>query len=89
MHISSNISFGHIRVQNNQAKESKSYPYTFSKKECNDNSKAGVLMVKISEGYYSLKRYEISDSYYFDAQRADFFLRVSHQQLALAVNKKA
>ncbi|MDF2726717.1 MAG: hypothetical protein K0S84_260 [Nitrososphaera sp.] len=47
-------------------------------------------MVKISEGYYSLKRYEISDSYYyFDTQRADFFLRVSHQQLALAVNKKA
>lgn len=90
MHISSNISFGHIRVQNNQAKESKSYPYTFSKKERNDNSKGGVLMVKISEGYYSLKRYEISDSYYyFDTQRADFFLRVSHQQLALAVNKKA
>jgi hypothetical protein len=89
MHISNNIRFGHIRVQNNQAKESKSYPYTFSKKECNDNSKAGVLMVKISEGYYSLKRYEISDSYYFDAQWTDFFLRVSHQQLALAVNKKA
>jgi hypothetical protein len=44
-------------------------------------------MVKISEGYYSLKRYEISDSYYFDTQRADF-LTVSHQQLELAVNKK-
>jgi hypothetical protein len=80
MHITGNITFGHIRVQNNQAKGSKSYPYTFSKKEREDNSKGGVLMIKISEGYYSLKRYEISDSYYFDTQQADF-LTVSHQQI--------
>jgi hypothetical protein len=50
MHITSGITFGHSRVQNNQAKESKSYPYTFSKKEYDDNSKGGVLMmIKISE----------------------------------------
>jgi hypothetical protein len=74
MHMTSDITPVHIsRVQNNQAKESKGYLYTFSKKECDDNSKGGVLMVKISEGYYSSKRYEISDSYYFDTQRADLF----------------
>jgi hypothetical protein len=73
MYITSNITFSHIRVQNNQAKESKGYLHTFSKKECNDNSKGGVLMVKISKGYYRSKRYEISDSYYFDTQRADLF----------------
>jgi hypothetical protein len=64
MHITSDITFGHIgRIQNNQAKESKGYLYTFSKKEHDDNSKGGVLMVKISEDYYSSKRYEISNSY--------------------------
>jgi hypothetical protein len=74
MHITSGITFGHSRVQNNQAKESKSYPYTFSKKEHDDNSKGGVMMmIKISEDYYSSKRYEISDNYYFDTQRADLF----------------
>lgn len=71
MHITSDITFGHSRVQNNQAKESKGYPYTFSKKSRNDNSKGDVLMVKISEDdYYSSKRYEISDSHYFDTRRA-------------------
>jgi hypothetical protein len=50
MHITSGITFGHSRVQNNQAKESKSYPYPFSKTEYDDNSKGGVLMmIKISE----------------------------------------
>ncbi|HZA99860.1 MAG: hypothetical protein M3O97_00620 [Thermoproteota archaeon] len=34
--------------------------------------KAGVLlMVKIREGYYRSRRYEISDRYYFDNGRAD------------------
>jgi hypothetical protein len=46
-------------------------------------------MVKISEGYYSLKRYEISDSYITLILSGQTFLRVSHQQLALAVNKNA
>jgi hypothetical protein len=46
-------------------------------------------MAKISEGYYSSKRYKIFDRYYFDVQRADLFLTVSHQQIALTVNKKA
>jgi hypothetical protein len=31
------------------------------------------MMIKISEDYYSSKRYEISDNYYFDTQRADLF----------------
>jgi hypothetical protein len=73
MHMTRDITFGHIRVQNNQAKESKDYPYTFGKKERDDNSKGGVLMVKISEDYYSSKRYEVSDSYYFDTRRVDLF----------------
>jgi hypothetical protein len=50
MHITGNITFGHIRIQNNQAKESKSHPYTFSKKDHGDNCKGGVSMAKISEG---------------------------------------
>jgi hypothetical protein len=34
--------------------------------------KAGVLlMVKIREGYYRSRRYEISERYYFDNGRAD------------------
>jgi hypothetical protein len=70
MHISSNISFGHIRVQNNQAKESKSYPYTFSKKEHDENSKGGCVDGQ-GEDYYCSRRYEISDRYYFDNGRAD------------------
>jgi hypothetical protein len=73
MLITSNISFGQIRVQDNQAKESKRYPYTFFSKKLEGNSKGGVLMAKISEGYCSSKRYEISDRYYFDIQRADLF----------------
>lgn len=74
MHMTSDIAFGHIRVQNNQAKESKGYPYTFGKKERDDNSKGGVLMAKISEDYYSSKkRYEISDNYYFDTRGQTFF----------------
>jgi hypothetical protein len=53
-------------------KENKGYPYTFSKKEHDDNSKGGcVLMVKIREDYYRSRRYEISDRYYFDNGRAD------------------
>jgi hypothetical protein len=72
MHINSDITFGHSRVQNNEAKENKGYPYTFSKKEHDDNSKGGcVLMVKIREHYYRSRRYEISDRYYFDNGRAD------------------
>jgi hypothetical protein len=50
MHITGNITFGHIRIQNNQAKESKSHPYTFSKKDHGDNCKGAVPMAKISEG---------------------------------------
>jgi hypothetical protein len=73
MHINSDITFGHSRVQNNEAKESNGYPYTFSKKEHNDNSKDGVLMIEIREDYYSSRRYEISDSYYFDNRRAPLF----------------
>jgi hypothetical protein len=87
MHITGNITFGHIRIQNNQAKESKSHPYTFSKKDHGDNCKGAVPMAKISEGC-TAQRYEISDSYYFDTQQADFF-EITHQQIALAVNKKA
>jgi hypothetical protein len=30
-----------------------------------------LLMVKIREGYYRSRRYEISDRYYFDNGRAD------------------
>jgi hypothetical protein len=73
MHINSDITFGNSRVQNNGAKENKDYPYTFSKKEDDDNSKGGVcvLMVEIREDYYRSRRYEISDSYYFDKGRAD------------------
>jgi hypothetical protein len=29
------------------------------------------MMVKISEDYYSLEKYEISDNHYFDVWRAD------------------
>jgi hypothetical protein len=43
------------------------------KKEHNDNSKDGVLMIEIREDYYSSRRYEISDSYYFDNRRAPLF----------------
>ena len=72
MHINSDITFGHSRVQNNEAKENKGYPYTFSKKSTMIIPKAGVLlMVKIREGYYRSRRYEISDRYYFDNGRAD------------------
>jgi len=72
MHINSDITFGHSRVQNNEAKENKGYPYTFSKKKTMIIPKAGVLlMVKIREGYYRSRRYEISDRYYFDNGRAD------------------
>jgi hypothetical protein len=73
MHINSDVTFGHSRVQNNEAKESNGYPYTFSKKEQNDDSKDGLLMIEIREDYYSSRRYEISDSYYFDNRRAALF----------------
>jgi hypothetical protein len=70
-------------------KRAKGYSYTFSKKEYNDNSKGGVLMVEIIEDdYYNSRKYEISGSYYFDNRRADLF-DSNHQQLALVVNKKA
>lgn len=88
MHINSDITFGHSRVQNNEAKEGNGYLYIFSKKDHNDNSKDGLRMIEIREDYYSSRRYEISDSYYFDNRRAAL-LTVTHQQLALAVNKKA
>jgi hypothetical protein len=88
MHINSNITFGHSRVQNNEVKESNGYLYIFSKKEHSDNSKDGVRMIEIREDYHSSRRYEISDSYYFDNRRAAL-LTVTHKQLALAVNKKA
>ena len=58
-----------------------------AKKEHDDNSKEGVLMVEIREDYHSSRVYEISDRYYFDNRRQTF-LTVSHQQLALAANKK-
>jgi hypothetical protein len=88
MHINSDITFGHNRVQNNEAKESKDNPYAFSKKGRDDNSKDGVLMVVIGEDYYSSRIYKISSRYYFDNRRQSFLI-VSHQQLALAMNKKA
>jgi hypothetical protein len=31
------------------------------------------MMAKISEDYYSLEKYEISDNYYFDIWWADLF----------------
>jgi hypothetical protein len=88
MHINSDTTFGHSRIQNNEAKESKGYPHTLSKKERDENSKDGVRMVEIREDYHSSRVYEISGSYYFDNRRQTF-LTVSHQQLGLAVNKKA
>jgi hypothetical protein len=42
-----------------------------AKKEHDDNSKGGLLMVEIREDYYRSRRYEISDRYYFDNGRAD------------------
>jgi hypothetical protein len=61
MYTTSGMSFG-SRVQNNQAKESKGYSHAFSKKkEYEGNSKGAALMiVKISEDYYSLDKYKIS-----------------------------
>jgi hypothetical protein len=73
MHINSDTTFGHSGVQNNEAKESNSHLYTFSKKEHNDDSKDGVWMIEIRGDYYSSKRYEVSDSYYFDNRLADLF----------------
>jgi len=32
-----------------------------------------MMMAKISEDYYSLEKYEISDNYYFDILGADLF----------------
>jgi hypothetical protein len=92
MHITSGITFGHSRefkiIMRKRARAIRIL--LENKKEHDGNSKGGVLMVKISEDdYYNLKSYEISDSYYFDTRRAEPFLTVSHQQLALAVNKKA
>jgi hypothetical protein len=71
MHMTIGITFSHIRVQNNQDKESKVYPFTFSKKRCDNNSKSAMLTVKISGDYYNSKRYEIPGGYYFDTQKAD------------------
>jgi hypothetical protein len=73
MHINSDTTFGHSGVQNNEAKESNSHLYTFSKKEHNDDSKDGVWMIEIRGDYYSSKRYEVSGSYYFDNRLADLF----------------
>ena len=73
MYINSDSTFGHSGVQNNEAKESNGHLHTFSKKEHNDDSKDGVRMIEIREDYYSSRRYEISDSYYFDNRRAPLF----------------
>jgi hypothetical protein len=60
-HSTSGMIFDSRVQKNNQAKESKGYLYTFSKKEYEGNSKGAVLMiVKISEDYYSLDKYKIS-----------------------------
>jgi hypothetical protein len=74
------MTFGHIRAQNNQAKGSKSYQYTFSKKERKNNSKDGMLMAKISEGYYGLKRYKSLTALTLILS-GQIFLTVSHQQI--------
>jgi hypothetical protein len=88
MHINSDTTFGHSGVQNNEAKESNSHLYTFSKKEHNDDSKDGVRMIETREDYYNSR-----DTKSLTAITLiigwQTFLTVSHQQLALAVNKKA
>jgi hypothetical protein len=60
-HSTNGMTFDSRVQKNNQAKESKGYLHTFSKKEYENNSKGAVLMiVKISEDYYSLDKYKIS-----------------------------
>ena len=48
-----------------------------------------MMIAKISEDYYSLEKYEISDNYYFDIWWGRSFLTISHQQLARTMDKKA